>query len=136
MLTHDDYSISVATLSMTVMGDIPFWSRYGERAWAALRHVFEDKYDENIVALVALIISTGFPVSHSASRDVRTLVQSAWSGKDVLDILLEAIRCGPIALCKHGHPSYKYALLVFSEILRCLGQLPSTLALIRLHPGA
>ncbi|KAG9022259.1 hypothetical protein FS837_006509 [Tulasnella sp. UAMH 9824] len=136
MLTHDEYSIGLATLSMIVMGDIPFWSRYGERAWAALWHVFEDKYDETIVELVALIISTGFPISHSASRDVRTLVQSAWSGKDVLDILLEATRCGPIALCKHGHPSYKDALLVFSEILRCLGELPSTLALIRLHPGA
>ncbi|KAG8964996.1 hypothetical protein FRC00_013772 [Tulasnella sp. 408] len=129
MLRHEDYSIRVVTLSMIVVGDIPFWSLDRELAWSALWHVFGDKYDDTIVALVALIISKGFPMSHSPSRDVRTLVQSAWSGKDIVDILMKAIRCGPIALCEDARPSYKDALPVFSEILRCIGELPSTKAL-------
>ncbi|KAG9033760.1 hypothetical protein FS837_002388 [Tulasnella sp. UAMH 9824] len=134
MLRHDDYSIRVVTLSMIVVGDIPFWSLDRELAWSALWHVFGAKYDDTIVALVALIISKGFPMSHSPSRDVRTLVQSAWSGKDIFDILMKAVRCGPIALWEDARPSYKDALPVFSEILRCLGELPSTKEFIRHHP--
>ncbi|KAG8957375.1 hypothetical protein FRC00_004063 [Tulasnella sp. 408] len=136
MLTHDDYSIKVVTLSMIVVGDIPFWSLDREPAWSALWHVFGDKYDDTIVALVALTISKRFSTSHPPSEDIRTLVERAWSGKDIFDILLEAVRCGPIALWEDARPSYIHALPVFTEILQCIGGLPSTKASIGLNPEA
>ncbi|KAG9022371.1 hypothetical protein FS837_006423 [Tulasnella sp. UAMH 9824] len=136
MLRHDDYSIKVVTLSMIVVGDIPFWSLDRELAWSALWHVFGDKYDDTIVALVALTIAKGFSTSLTPSEDIRPLIERAWSGKDIFDILLEAVCCGPIALWEDARPSYIHALPVFSEILRCIGELPSTKASIGLKPEA
>lgn len=77
---YNDYNMKVVTLSMIVLGDIPFWSFDRKDAWSALWHLFGDKYDDTILALVALTILKGFSTSHPSSKDPRILLQRAWSG--------------------------------------------------------
>ncbi|KAG9044374.1 hypothetical protein FS837_008262 [Tulasnella sp. UAMH 9824] len=133
----NDYSMKVVTLSMIVLGDIPFWSLDRGLAWSALKHVFVDKYDDTILALLALAISKGFQTVNLQSEEkIRSSVRNACSGKDITAILLEGVRSGPTALSKEERPSYIHALPIFTEILRHLGELPSTKAFIGLDHEA
>ncbi|KAG8892659.1 hypothetical protein FRC01_014041, partial [Tulasnella sp. 417] len=131
----NDYSMKVVTLSKVILGDIPFWSLDREQAWSALWHVFEDKYDDTILGLMALAIAKGFSGLNSRSEEeVRSLVRNACLGKEIVPILLEGVRCGPEALSEEEGPWYIHALPIFTEILQRLGELPSTKAFIELHP--
>ncbi|KAG8913441.1 hypothetical protein FRC01_004546 [Tulasnella sp. 417] len=127
--------MKVVTLSMIILGDIPFWSLDGEDAWSALHNVFKDQYDDTILGLMALVISKGFSAPGSWSEEeVRSLVRNACSGKEIVSILLEGVRSGPFALSDEERISYIYALPILTEILHRLGELPSTKAFIGLHP--
>ncbi|KAG9044370.1 hypothetical protein FS837_008258 [Tulasnella sp. UAMH 9824] len=132
---YNDYSMKVVTLSMIVLGDVPFWSLDREQAWSALWHVFGDKYDDTILALMALAISKGFSASASrpeeeVRRVVQNQVRNACSGNEIVAILLEGVRSGPAALSEDQCTSYSHALPIFTEILHRLGELPSTKAFI------
>ncbi|KAG8908671.1 hypothetical protein FRC01_007312 [Tulasnella sp. 417] len=127
--------MKVVTLSMVVLGDIPFWLLDREQAWSALSHVFEDEYDDTILGLMALVIANGFAgPTIRPEEEIRGLVRNACSGKGIAAILLEGVRCGPEALSEKQRPSYIHALPIFTEILQRLGELPSTKAFIELNP--
>ncbi|KAG8914542.1 hypothetical protein FRC01_004019 [Tulasnella sp. 417] len=135
IFASNDYSMKVVTLSKVILGDIPFWSLDREPAWSALWHVFEDKYDDTILGLMALAIAKGFPSPNNRpEEEVRGLVRNACSGKEIVAILLEGVRSGPTALSDKERISYIYALPIFTEILHRLGELPSTKEFIGLNP--
>ncbi|KAG8910377.1 hypothetical protein FRC01_006369 [Tulasnella sp. 417] len=124
----------VITLSMIALGDMPLWSQGSEHAWFALRHVFENPYDDTILALVAIAILRGFATSGLEPKRVRDLVRNAGSRKEIAAILLEGVRCGTEALLRREGPRYIHALPIFTEILQRLRELPSTKEFIELHP--
>ncbi|KAG8928154.1 hypothetical protein FRC01_006389 [Tulasnella sp. 417] len=140
----NDYFMKIVMLSMIALGDIPFWELDRDprqvQAWSALSHLFETEYDDTILALVSLAISRKFSESNLQTEGMKILVQSACSGKDTIAILIEGIRCGFTAILRNQHqkqcPPYNYALPIFVEILKRLGELPSKEALTEPQSGA